>query len=937
MLKKFVYTLAAAAMTFGFAACSSDEPLAGAAGQDGLVTFTAQLPAELASRAFGEGENAKKLTVYVYEKDAKSLIETKTAEFPADGLTTTVELQLVNGKSYDILFWADAYGENGADTPFSYTASTQTVKVDYTKMASNEDKGDAFFFAEKGLEVKGAISKTIYLTRPFAQINFGTDDLDAAAVVNAFGITESAKFGTVMSKLALTAAMPDQLNLFDGTVTTTDGAAATAFAAVAPTEETFPYEPATYDYMSMSYVLVGADRDVVDLKYTVLNGDTEYNTLEIAAVPVQRNYRTNIYGSLITSKVNFTVEIKPGFTDSYGFKVWDGKVTEPEINVSDKTINISTPAELAGLSKMVKEKNPNIVNCTITLQNDIDLANLPWDPIGDTFGAYQFNGTFDGNGKVIKNVYVDRSNLSDRPAGLFGSFIGVIKNVIVDNATITGSDWVGGIAGYAEWENTRIENCEVRNSSITGKLIKVGENSFDGANKVGGIVGYTQSNETVTGCKVNGSYIEGYRYIGGIVGYVNTGDATTVSGCTVENTTVIQNFTNGYKDYSTIKDARGPIIGYGKNVNSLEWTVGNTANNVKVETKGQQQATQADYAAALAAGGDVTIDMPVEALDITAVPTADLNLVLAAPVTSLKIGRASGDASTVKTTITVPRGVKWPALDLPNGNVLRNTTFVGDPTDMDNALTSGISARNKNNAVLENITFDGVPMKNKGIDFTYSGSANVVVKDITIKNCVAEDLTDIFFGVQWHNNNSQVGNFTIENNKISYSSATPANINALYLLNTTLPVTVKGNVINAGTKHGIFLSNNEGGVTIEGNNITVANGEDGIKFDQLNSAMTITGNTIKAKEFGIRCARFDATEAPTVTITGNTLNLDIMKDGCYGIYVGDKAGTGTFTGSAVVKVSDNKKAGSYNGDAWFAVDANFTPAAGSDVSAPYAE
>ena len=343
MVKKFVYTLAAAAMTFGFAACSSDEPLAGAAGQDGLVTFTAQLPAELASRAFGEGENAKKLTVYVYEKDVKTLIETKTAEFPADGLTTTVELQLVNGKSYDILFWADAYGENGADTPFSYTASTQTVKVDYTKMASNEDKGDAFFFAEKGLEVKGAINKTIYLTRPFAQINFGTDDLDAAAVVNAFGITADNKFGTVMSKLALTAAMPDQLNLFDGTVTTTEGAAATAFAAVAPTEEdTFPYGT-DYDYMSMSYVLVGADRDVVDLKYTVLNGDAEYNTLEIAAVPVQRNYRTNIYGSLLTSKVNFTVEIKPGFTDSFTALPVEVNTTEEFLAAVEKGIGVIIP------------------------------------------------------------------------------------------------------------------------------------------------------------------------------------------------------------------------------------------------------------------------------------------------------------------------------------------------------------------------------------------------------------------------------------------------------------------------------------------------------------------------------------------------------------------------------------------------------------------
>ena len=621
MLKKFVYTLAAAAMTFGFAACSSDEPLAGAAGQDGLVTFTAQLPAELASRAFGEGENAKKLTVYVYEKDAKTLIETKTAEFPANALTTTVELQLVNGKSYDILFWADAYGENGADTPFSYTASTQTVKVDYAKMASNDDKGDAFFFAEKGLEVKGAISKTIYLTRPFAQINFGTDDLDAAAVVNAFGITESAKFGTVMSKLALTAAMPDQLNLFDGTVTTTAGAAATAFAAVAPTEEdTFPYGTG-YDYMSMSYVLVGADRDVVDLKYTVLNGETEYNTLEIAAVPVQRNYRTNIYGSLLTSKVNFTVVIDKEFAgDDNNIKYWDGSVKEPEINVADKTVSISTPAELAGLARMVKDKDPKAQGLTITLQNDIDLANKPWEPIGNTLAQYQFTGTFDGNGKVIKNLYVDKSAQPSTPAGLFGSFAGEIKNVILENATVIGGDWVGGIVGYSSnGGSTHLQNCEVRNSTITGKLYRDGE-GYDGANKVGGIAGYTQG-EPMTGCKVTGCTIEGYRYVGGIAGYVNNDNVASVSGCTVENTTVIQNFTNGYKDYSTIKDARGPIIGYGKNVNSLEWTVGNTANNVKVETKGQQQANQADYAAALAAGGDVTIDMPVEALDITALPS----------------------------------------------------------------------------------------------------------------------------------------------------------------------------------------------------------------------------------------------------------------------------------------------------------------------------
>ena len=477
MLKKFVYTLAAAAMAFGFAACSSDEPLAGAAGQDGLVTFTAQLPAELASRAFGEGENAKKLTVYVYEKDVKTLIETKTAEFPADGLTTTVELQLVNGKSYDILFWADAYGENGADTPFSYTASTQTVKVDYTKMASNEDKGDAFFFAEKGLEVKGAINKTIYLTRPFAQINFGTDDLDAAAVVNAFGITADNKFGTVMSKLALTAAMPDQLNLFDGTVTTTDGAAATAFAAVAPTEEdTFPYGTG-YDYMSMSYVLVGADRDVVDLKYTVLNGDAEYNTLEIAAVPVQRNYRTNIYGSLLTSKVNFTVEIDNEFMGGEAINPNATKVTvnsaqelADAVNNATSDIVVTFGADIEGDATVNQKEGVNVI---------IDGADHQYKN-----GRIQIDGYGRNNGAemmTIKNINFVVENGTNKefinvPAKVVNQHYSYAHNITVTDCNFSSESLNANVTGvrFVQSYHIRLQNCKAINLHSLCQLQSIG-------------------------------------------------------------------------------------------------------------------------------------------------------------------------------------------------------------------------------------------------------------------------------------------------------------------------------------------------------------------------------------------------------------------------------------------------------------------------------
>ncbi len=356
-MKKIYYFAIATALGLGFTACSSDEPEAAAKG-DGMVTLTAKLPAELASRAFGDGKTATTLTYAVYETGVtpvSPIIVSEDEVTFGDDLTATVNLQLVNGKTYDILFWADAAVAPGETNPFTFTPATQTVAVNYAAMASNNDACDAFFAAEKALEVKGAINKTVTLTRPFAQVNFGTDDLGAATVKDAFGITDADKFGSLQSKVAFTKALPDRLNLFDGSVTTvaTDN---TGFDAVAPTvdEEGFPYEPAKHTYMSMSYVLCGVDKDIIDLEYTVLNGTSEYNTVTINSVPVQRNYRTNIYGSLLTSKANYTVEIKPGFaTPDYNNEVvakTAAEFTNALVSPTVKVINVATGLDLSAAS-----------------------------------------------------------------------------------------------------------------------------------------------------------------------------------------------------------------------------------------------------------------------------------------------------------------------------------------------------------------------------------------------------------------------------------------------------------------------------------------------------------------------------------------------------------------------------------------------------------
>ena len=313
MKNKFFYLCAAAVLTLGFSACSSeDAPEAVVAAGDANVTFTAQLPNELGSRTFGDGKTATKLSYYVYETGVnpkKAIIATGEAgveeeTFDQTTLTANVTLRLVNGKTYDIVFWAHADGA----TYYTYDKVAQTITVNYDDVNSNAEDRDAFFNVRKSLTVNGAINETIELRRPFAQVNFGTDDLEEAAVKDAY----AAGVQTVLKTKAY-----NKINLFDGSVDENDLVDVTYKIAALPdaTEEEFPYEPATYKYLSMNYLLAAADQEIVDMDFEMYNGTTLINTLDVNFVPVRRNYQTNIFGSLLTSSADFNVIIKPAFID----------------------------------------------------------------------------------------------------------------------------------------------------------------------------------------------------------------------------------------------------------------------------------------------------------------------------------------------------------------------------------------------------------------------------------------------------------------------------------------------------------------------------------------------------------------------------------------------------------------------------------------------
>lgn len=295
--------ISALALTLVLASCTR-EPMFEATGGEGLVTFTAKLPSGIVTKAFSDGQTAKQLSYYVYDEDnSSSNIEALngTATF-GDDLTTTVTLNLVAGKQYSIVFWADSYGQGeGApeDRPYRYDAQTKVLSVTYGTEAQDENR-DAFYVYEPKFKVAGPISKTITLKRPFAQINVGTSDIDAAA---AAGLTVTKSSMTVVG-------VANQINLSDGAVEGNE--TATFTAAAIPSGETFPVvipgtEPAKpYDYLGMNYVLVGADKATVDVTLTC---DEPSGPMTFSQIPVQRNFRTNIFGALLTDPATFNVEI----------------------------------------------------------------------------------------------------------------------------------------------------------------------------------------------------------------------------------------------------------------------------------------------------------------------------------------------------------------------------------------------------------------------------------------------------------------------------------------------------------------------------------------------------------------------------------------------------------------------------------------------------
>ena len=295
MKKVILWTLAAVAMLLS-ASCQKDQ----LKGNESEVTFTLDLPSELSTKAIGDGSAATELYYGVFSQEGQYIQSlAQTAAVPVVGKTASLKLKLVRNYTYSIVFWAQA-----PDAPYTFDAETGVVTVDYSGDANDESR-DAFCQLHTfTVPDRATFDETVYLKRPFAQINFGASDFAQ--------ITE---LGLPMESTVVINGLADTFNILEGTISgdaSTDLELHTVPAQFTPAES-LVVAGKNYGYVSMNYILAPAEAKELANVSATFAYNNETVQLDVPNVPFQRNFRTNIVGSFFTDEVTFTIIVDEEF------------------------------------------------------------------------------------------------------------------------------------------------------------------------------------------------------------------------------------------------------------------------------------------------------------------------------------------------------------------------------------------------------------------------------------------------------------------------------------------------------------------------------------------------------------------------------------------------------------------------------------------------
>lgn len=680
---------------FALASCSQEDLNAPVNG-DGLQ-ITINLPAGMTTRADNADIPAEMTLNYAVYDSNDALVEDGTATF--QGTSTTFSTNLLSGHEYTLAFFAQ--NSTTVGTLYTFDAESGQVEVDYEEMNNgaynNAGVYDCFYgtYAYPG---EGASSNiTVTLNRPLAQINWGTNDL-TGKIKEIFSDSE----GNLSLYTTLETEAYSQFSVLTGDLIG-DAEKVTLGAFAAPTG-TYP-SVADYDYIAVNYLLAGKTSAIYDLNLNVSNTATasegESTYVEVTSAPLQANYRTNIYGSLLTDNVNINIELGE----------WSGYIYEPQemgdmiseglyYNPTIKTYFITSEEGLVYMGTY--SQSLDLQNKKVMITKDMNMEGKTLTPIHNGLGI------IDGQGHTISNLTINGTT----NVGFLSDSNGTLQNLNFVNAKITGQQFVGVAVGY--------NNCgRINNVTVDGAVVTcnpyLSNGKYTGGNKAGGITGYCVSSGStvyVTNCSVEDVTVIGYREVGAVVGYMQY----DTNPCYASNNTATDcSVTANQKlpDDGVYKEEcpfyAGEISGYwGPNVGNTN----NKAVNVSLTT--------------ISSTGETTASVASQSALQTAAKNSGATITLQPGSYSLPSSPASGIVIT-GTKDAVIDMLTNPGKNLPTSGY-EDVTFKG-------LTLNGTSKYNYYGVQGTDVTFE---------DCTFNSTLWGYVDGLTIKNCTFNGDTDSY-------------------------------------------------------------------------------------------------------------------------------------------------------------------------------------------------
>ena len=272
------------------------------------VNFVLELEGALETRAISDGTGANQLSWAIFSETGE-LIHAKTVKDNVTGLLTesghSIAVSLAKGKTYKAVFWA----QNPECTAYTVSEDMK-VTVNYEGI-NNDEIRDAFFASSDPFTVTSSTSVSVVLKRPFAQVNVGAYSWDLQYAQESGNDVKMS--GATIKNVA------NCINLFDGSL---EGDVEVDYSLAAVPQEDLMVDvdengqKEMYEYLSMSYVLASPEGTTHEMAFTFAdaegNGAFDF-TKGLGAVTIQRNWRTNIVGQILTGDISFNIKIDPSY------------------------------------------------------------------------------------------------------------------------------------------------------------------------------------------------------------------------------------------------------------------------------------------------------------------------------------------------------------------------------------------------------------------------------------------------------------------------------------------------------------------------------------------------------------------------------------------------------------------------------------------------